>query len=210
MRFAGHLTLGTAIVLGLSTGMESIRLETGMGIVPVRFQREGGGVSFAWMTQPLPKPIAVDGPAVLDALGVAASSLPVEGYDNGARHAYVELPSAEAVAAVRPDFSRLGAPMGHYVFAGSGRQWKARMFAPGLGVPEDAATGSAAGPLAVHLARHGRIAWGDELAIEQGIELGRPSRLHARALGSAAGTELVEVGGAAVIMGRGEFNVRGI
>jgi trans-2,3-dihydro-3-hydroxyanthranilate isomerase len=210
MRFAGHPTLGTAIVLGLSTGLESIRLETGMGIVPVRFQREGGGVSFAWMTQPLPKAMPVDGAAVLGALGVTASGLPVEGYDNGARHVFVELPSPEAVAALRPDLARLTAPLGHYVFAGAGRQWKSRMFAPGLGVAEDPATGSAAGPLAVHLARHGRIAWGDEIAIEQGTELGRPSRLHARALGSAAGLELVEVGGAAVIMGRGEFNVRGI
>jgi trans-2,3-dihydro-3-hydroxyanthranilate isomerase len=207
--FAGHPTLGTAIVLGLSTGLESIRLETGVGIVPVRFQREGGGVSFAWMSQPVPKPLPVDAPAVLSALGVPASGLPVEGYDNGARHVLVELPSPEAVAALRPDLSRLTAPMGHYVFAGSGRQWKSRMFAPGLGVAEDAATGSAAGPLAVHLCRHGRLAWGDEITIEQGTELGRPSRLHARVIGSPAGIEAVEVGGAAVIMGRGEFNVRG-
>jgi trans-2,3-dihydro-3-hydroxyanthranilate isomerase len=211
MRFAGHPTLGTAIVLGLSTGLESIRLETGMGIIPVRFQREGGGVSFAWMTQPIPSPMPVDDPtALLAALGVPAFGLPVQGYDNGAKHVFVELSSPEAVAAVRPDLARLTAPVGHYVFAGAGRTWKSRMFAPGLGVAEDPATGSAAGPLAVHLARHGRIAWGDEIAIEQGTELGRPSRLHARALGSATAIELVEVGGAAVIMGRGEFNVRGI
>lgn len=210
--FAGHPTLGTAIVLGLSTGLESIRLETGAGIVPVRFQREGGGVSFAWMTQPVPErvPVSVDEAVrVLGALGVPRSEVPVAHYDNGAHHLYVALPSREAVAALRPQLAQLTAPMGHYVFAGERRRWKSRMFAPGLGVAEDPATGSAAGPLAVHLARHGLIAWGDEIEIEQGTELGRPSRLHARALGSAERLEAVEVGGAAVIMGRGEFNVRG-
>ena len=55
------------------------------------------------------------------------------------------------------------------------------MFAPSSGVAEDPATGSAAGPLAVHLLRHGRIASGDEIEIEQGTELKRPSRLYARA-----------------------------
>jgi trans-2,3-dihydro-3-hydroxyanthranilate isomerase len=210
--FAGHPTLGTAIVLGLSTGLDGIRLETGAGIVPLRFEREGGGVSFAWMTQPLPKPIPFDhGGALLEALGVAGSDLPIEAYDNGLQHVYVKLPSPEAVAGLKPDQTRLLAlpPFGFNAFAGSGNRWKTRMFAPGHGVAEDPATGSAAGPLAVHLARHGRIAWGEEIVIEQGAELGRPSRLHARASGSPEGVTAVEVGGAAVVMGRGEFNVRG-
>ena len=81
------------------------------------------------------------------------------------------------------------------------------MFGPGSGVPEDPATGSGAGPLAVHLARHGRIAFGDEIEIEQGAEIGRPSRLHARAEGSAERVERVEVGGGAVIVARGEFRL---
>jgi trans-2,3-dihydro-3-hydroxyanthranilate isomerase len=210
--FAGHPTLGTAIVLGLSTGLDGIRLETGSGIVPLRFEREGGGVSFAWMSQPLPRSIPFDqGPALLEALGVTRSDLPIQAYDNGLQHAYVNLPTPEAVAALKPDQNRLLElpPFGFNVFAGAGKRWKTRMFAPGHGVAEDPATGSAAGPLAVHLARHGRIAWGDEIIIEQGTELGRPSRLHARASGSAEGPTAVEVGGAAVVMGRGEFNIRG-
>jgi trans-2,3-dihydro-3-hydroxyanthranilate isomerase len=79
------------------------------------------------------------------------------------------------------------------------------MFAPALGVPEDPATGSAAGPLAVHLSRHGRVAFGDEIEIRQGAEIGRPSLLHARVEGSAERIERVEVGGSAVIVARGEF-----
>jgi trans-2,3-dihydro-3-hydroxyanthranilate isomerase len=72
-------------------------------------------------------------------------------------------------------------------------------------VREDPATGSAAGPLALHLARHGRIAFGDEIEIAQGAEVGRPSTLYARADGSADGVERIEVGGSAVIVARGEF-----
>jgi trans-2,3-dihydro-3-hydroxyanthranilate isomerase len=81
------------------------------------------------------------------------------------------------------------------------------MFAPGAGVAEDPATGSAAGPLAVHLARHGRIAFGDEIEITQGVEIGRPSTLCARADGSPEQLERVEVGGSAVIVARGEFRL---
>jgi trans-2,3-dihydro-3-hydroxyanthranilate isomerase len=81
------------------------------------------------------------------------------------------------------------------------------MFAPGDGVPEDPATGSAAGPLAVHLARHGRIEFGQEIEIRQGEELRRPSTLYARVEGSPERIEKVEVGGAAVIVARGEFRL---
>ncbi len=58
------------------------------------------------------------------------------------------------------------------------------MFSPFEGMGEDAATGSAAGPLACHLARHGLIGWGDQIEISQGAEIGRPSTLHAVAQGS--------------------------
>jgi trans-2,3-dihydro-3-hydroxyanthranilate isomerase len=79
------------------------------------------------------------------------------------------------------------------------------MFGPGLGMAEDPATGSAAGPLALHLARHGRIAFGDEIEIEQGVEIGRPSKLYARVDGTTDAVERIEVGGSAVIVARGEF-----
>jgi trans-2,3-dihydro-3-hydroxyanthranilate isomerase len=81
------------------------------------------------------------------------------------------------------------------------------MFAPSSGVPEDPATGSAAGPLALHLARNGRIAFGDEIQISQGDEVGRPSKLHARVTGTADAVETIEVGGSAVIVARGEFKL---
>ena len=90
-------------------------------------------------------------------------------------------------------------------FAGADGRFKTRMFAPGLGVPEDPATGSAAGPLAVHLVRHGWADPGRTLAIRQGEELGRPSLLIARADGEGDRFERVEVQGGVIVVGRGEL-----
>ena len=80
------------------------------------------------------------------------------------------------------------------------------MFAPGHGVGEDPATGSAAGPLAIHLARHGRIAFGEQIEISQGAELKRPSTLYAEAQGEGERIYRVLVGGSAVVVARGEFS----
>jgi trans-2,3-dihydro-3-hydroxyanthranilate isomerase len=120
---------------------------------------------------------------------------------------FVELASVAAVSALGPDTVALGAlgAIGVSCFAGAGRRWRTRVFAPGLGVQEDPATGSAAGPLALHLARHGRIGFGEEVEIAQGDEIGRPSLLYAFAGGSAERVTSVEVGGSAVIVGAGEF-----
>jgi trans-2,3-dihydro-3-hydroxyanthranilate isomerase len=206
--FAGHPTLGTAFVLAQPLQLSEIRLETGSGTVPVRLEREGPRITFGWMEQPLPTVEPFDEPRLLPALGVEASELPVDVYDNGIHHVYVALPSEETVARLEPDLAVLAKLERCFnCFAGSGRRWKTRMFAPYGGVPEDPATGSAAGPLAVHLARHGRIAWGDEIEISQGAEIGRPSTLYARASGSDGRVERVEVGGSAVVVARGEFRL---
>jgi trans-2,3-dihydro-3-hydroxyanthranilate isomerase len=82
------------------------------------------------------------------------------------------------------------------------------MFYPAGGVPEDPATGSAAGPLAVHLARHGEIPFGEVIEIHQGEEIARPSVLYASATGSPERIESVEVGGAAVIVAQGQYRIR--
>jgi trans-2,3-dihydro-3-hydroxyanthranilate isomerase len=212
--FAGHPTLGTAFVLAAPLQLGEIRLETGVGVVPLVLDRdETGRITFGRMQQPIPTVEPYDETAPLfDALGVEGSQLPVELYDNGLRFVYVALPSEGEVAAVRPNLERLGdlpAVLGFNTFAGSGSTWKTRMFAPGGGVAEDPATGSAAGPLAVHLARHGRIPFGDRIEISQGAEVGRPSTLYARVDGSAEQIERVEVGGSAVLVARGEFRLAG-
>ncbi len=209
--FAGHPVLGTAFVLAAPLQLGTIELETGAGVVPVTLEREGSGrIVFGRMTHPVPSvhPYAEER-ELLAALGVEGSDLPVELYDNGAQHVFVALADEAAVAALRPDFgalTRFGF-VGANVFAGAGQRWKTRMFAAVEGLGEDAATGSAAGPLAAHLARHGAIPWGEEIVVSQGAELGRPSTLHACASGTGQEIESVTVGGSAVVVARGEFRV---
>jgi trans-2,3-dihydro-3-hydroxyanthranilate isomerase len=208
--FAGHPTLGTAFVLAGPLQLQEIKLETGAGLVPLRLERDGPRIVFGWMSQPVPtvEPFR-EADKILEAIGVTRSELPVEVYDNGIKHVYVTLASEDEVAGLQPELARLArfdAVVGFNCLAGAGARWKTRMFAPGGGIPEDPATGSAAGPLAVHLARHGRIAFGDEIEISQGAEIARPSTLHARVDGNADRVERVEVGGSAVVVARGEFS----
>ena len=207
--FAGHPTLGAAFVLGGPLSKVVIRLETGAGVVPVELERDGPRIVFGLMDQPIPawEPVR-DPAAILAALGVAGSGLPVERYDLGPGHVYFELESPEAVAALAPNVAALAraTPDGANCFARDGARWKTRMFAPNHGVVEDPATGSAAGPLAVHLARHGRIAFGERIEISQGTEIGRPSTLYATAYGDGETIERVTVGGSAVVVARGEFS----
>jgi trans-2,3-dihydro-3-hydroxyanthranilate isomerase len=208
--FAGHPLLGASFVVGTALELGEVRLETGLGIVPLRLERSGGRVVFGWMEQKIPPLRPYErADELLAALGVERSLLPVEAYENGPLHVFVRLESEEAVAALRPDLAALARHdgVGASCFAGSGAEWKTRMFAPALGVPEDPATGSAAGPLAVHLGRHGAVPFGRRIEIRQGAEIGRPSLLHARAEGSAERVETVEVGGSAVIVARGEYRI---
>ena len=207
--FAGHPCLGAAFVLAAPLQLGVIVLETGSGAVPVTLTRdEGGRIVFGRMTQPVPRVAGYDAePELLAALGVEASMLPVEVYDNGIRHVYVGLRSEEDVQRLDPDARALALldVAGVNAFAGAGTRWKLRMFSPLAGVGEDAATGSAAGPLACHLSRHGLVPWGEEIEISQGSELGRPSTLYARAEAADGEIAAVEVGGIAVVVARGEF-----
>ena len=214
--FAGHPVLGTAVVLATPARRTEIRLETGVGIVPLVLRHEPDRPAFGRMTQPEPTvaPVAeATAAALLAALGVDRSLLPIERYDNGVPHVYVVLDDPAAVARLDPDLgalTRLARDsitrlVGVNCAAGAGRRWKTRMFAPADAVPEDPATGSAAGPLACHLARHGLIPFGDEIEITQGVEIDRPSTLFARATGSPDAIERVEVGGHAVIVAHGAF-----
>jgi trans-2,3-dihydro-3-hydroxyanthranilate isomerase len=204
--FAGHPVLGTAFVLAGPLQLDEIRLETGSGIVPIRLERDGSRIAFGWMRQPVVTAEEYDrADELLALLRVEASGLPVELYRQGPGHVYLELESSDAVAALRPELGALQelVAWGTVCFAREGEAWKVRVFVPAHGVDEDPATGSAAGPLALHLARHGRIEFGEEIVIRQGVEVGRPSTLHA----VARSPEDVEVGGSAVVVARGEFRL---
>lgn len=207
--FAGHPVLGAGAALAAARGRGRVVLETGAGEVEVELASRDGRTLAGSMLQPIPtwEPVEESGP-LLAAVGLSASLLPVERYCNGPRHVFVAAGSAEEVAALDPDLrmlAELEPQSGVSCFAGADGRFKTRMFAPGLGVPEDPATGSAAGPLAVHLVRHGWAAPGQRLEIRQGEELGRPSLLIARADGDAGRFERVEVQGGVIVVGRGEL-----
>ncbi len=208
--FAGHPTLGSAFVLAGPLQLTEIRLETGVGVVPVQVEREGARIAFGWMSQPVPRwETYADEAEALAALGLERSGLPVEKYDNGPQFVPVMLDSEQAVAELDPDMARLKklGTLGFMAFAGEGARWKTRMFGPGLGVAEDPATGSAAGPLGVHLLRHGLIESGQEIELTQGVEIKRPSTLHVRVTGTPDKIDSVEVGGEAVIVANGELQL---
>jgi trans-2,3-dihydro-3-hydroxyanthranilate isomerase len=211
--FAGHPTLGSAFVLCGQRGLGAITLETGAGPIQVTFAGPGPGPGPGpglpgYMLQPIPAWEPYDRAAeLLAALGVASAALPVEMYRNGPMHVYVALDSEAAVASLEPDLNALAKLPGQGIntFAGAGSRWKTRNFSPALGVGEDPATGSAAGPLAVHLARHGWTEFGQQIEIRQGAEIGRPSILYAQADGTADQVTQVRVGGSAVVVAHGEF-----
>lgn len=213
--FAGHPTLGTAILVANRLGKDDVVLETGRGLVPVSVDRGNGRAARGAMRQPIPTITLVPHPeALLAAFGVERSELPVTLYDNGLPHVYVMLERLEQVTALRPDGAALvavthdlGFPtIGLNVFSGKCLSWKTRMFAPADGVFEDPATGSAAGPLALHLARHGLIPWDTEITIAQGAEVGRPSQLLARVSKVNDTIERIEVSGYAVPVGGGWYD----
>jgi trans-2,3-dihydro-3-hydroxyanthranilate isomerase len=208
--FAGHPVLGTAFVIGEAQRLALVRLKTTAGVIPVALSRERNRIVYGEMEQPIPEFEAFErADEVLAAVGVERSELPVMACRNGPVHVYVALASEDAVAALEPDLTALGKLQGVGVscFAGRGGRFKTRMFGPGVGVPEDPATGSAAGPLAVHLAGHGWSEYGRPIQIRQGEEIGRPSVLHARVDGSNERIERVVVGGAAVVVAHGEYRL---
>jgi trans-2,3-dihydro-3-hydroxyanthranilate isomerase len=219
--FAGHPTLGSAWVLGELLGKDTITLQLGVGPVPVELDRDpAGAITFGRMSQPLPR---LDGPfaraqELVEAIGTAprADGLPVQAYVNGPVNVYVEYPDEETVAGLEPDMQRLARiPANISCFAQTGPGTAiTRMFAPALGVSEDPATGSACGPLAVHLARYGRIAFGAQIEVRQGAQIGRPSVLYARVDGSAPSPQPADVtidrvivGGRAVVVAHGHYRL---
>lgn len=208
MPFAGHPVLGTAWVLAAPLQRSLIDLETMKGIVRVEIERdESGALVFGRMEQPVPTVRTLDETdALFVTLGVDGSELPVELYDNGATHIVVTLGSDDAVASLSPDSSAVARfeVTGVNCISGSGSKWRNRMFWP---FGEDAATGSAAGPIACHVCRHGLVEWGEWIEISQGVEIGRPSTLFARADGGDGAIERVFCGGRAVVVARGEFRL---
>jgi len=227
--FAGHPVIGTTFALAqegmIRTGESPVTLQLGIGLVPVELLYEGQRATFVWMYQPVPtfEPWQGDAVRLASALGLTADdfddALPIERAMVGVNHVLVPIRSLDAIgrAHTTPDLlEALNLPNEHpgcFLFTldrtESGADIHGRMFAPAMGIGEDPATGSAAGPLGVYLLRHGRLP-PDETGqtrarLEQGIEMGRPSTLDIAMSGSAEHIEEVRVGGASVLIAEGEL-----
>lgn len=204
--FAGHPTLGTAYVL--ADGKDgATRLEEGVGVIRVTL-REG----FVQMEQPLPTftGTTITRKAAADALGLAVeevrSDIPIQVGSSGLPFLFVPLANLKAVRRTRRPG---GLDANVYVFAvsaeRSGSHVHGRMFAEGLGVSEDPATGAAQGPLGAYLVAHELVqpAPTTRIRSEQGFEIGRPSILGIEVDKAGAGITAVRVGGRCVPMGGG-------
>jgi trans-2,3-dihydro-3-hydroxyanthranilate isomerase len=216
--FAGHPTVGTAAVLAHVWKLQpgALMLEEGIGPVPVEVAERDG----TWHARfTIEKEVELPSARAEPAHAAAALSLPETAvreawYANpGVRFCFIRLVDKAAVdraaldrAAWSRHFSQAWAS-NLYLFAGENQVY-VRMFAPALGIDEDPATGSGAVGLAGVLAarrpdRDGVFTW----HIEQGVAMGRPSRIEASAEKRAGGVTKVKVGGPTVLVGEGEIAV---
>lgn len=227
--FAGHPTVGTAFVLAtlgeidLAGEVTEIVFEEGVGRVPVRIVARDGLPGFCRLTTAqAPEPFAVEirEPELVTTVGLEpeelapASGAPPGCFSCGVPFLFVPLRDRAAVERARIDSVAwrrhlAGTPGANvFVFAPSetrGVDWRARMFAPTYGIEEDPATGSAVAAFAGWLARgaaDGTHRW----VVEQGIEMGRPSRLELEAEISGGQARVVHVGGHSVMMSEGRFH----
>ena len=216
MPFAGHPTLGTAAVLRAVHGpTATLALDLKVGRIPVRAEGD-----VLWMRQPTPQFLGeADRAAMASCLGLGVADLdprlPVESVSCGVPIHMVALRSLDAARRARLDLERYLATVATaqtravLVFAPQtvdpDVRLHVRCFTGAFGIPEDPATGGANGPLAAYLSKH-QVLGSDrvDLAVEQGLEIGRPSRLYLRATPTAAGLE-VHVGGRVVPVARGTF-----
>lgn len=228
--FAGHPVVGTTFALAYTNVIRAgdtspVALELNVGTLPVDVLFDEQRLSFVWMHQPVPAFTSWLGERAKLAAAVGlteadiAESLPIEHGSAGMPYLYVPLCSLDALGRARPGAdlpALLGVPEPHigiYLFTletGTGGVGaRSRMFAPDMGITEDAATGSAAGPFGVYLLRHGKLspdAHGEaRLRVEQGVEMKRPSRIEVAIEGSGDAVRDVRVGGEAVVVAEAEL-----
>jgi trans-2,3-dihydro-3-hydroxyanthranilate isomerase len=230
--FAGHPSVGTAYVMAcagrfpLQEPVTRIFQQVGIGILPLDIEVSGGKPGRVVMTQGKPTFGAVlrDLTPLGETLGVdagtlAKSSLPAQVVSTGLGHLMVPLPDLVTVGRLQPNLALLDTllrdceALGCFVFCLQTTApdvfAHARMFAPGAGVSEDPATGSAVGPLGAYLAVHNVLPKDrTSFLVEQGLEMGRPSRLWVEVIRDATGLPAtIRVGGTTVPVIRGTIEV---
>jgi len=220
--FAGHPTIGCAILLAEKAHegdfATTITLEEEAGLVPVAVTRQGNRITAELTAPVLPYPAGgTPDPALLAAaLDLAPEDLGPHSpgvHQGGPRFLYAPLRSLDALARARvvePHWSRLIAAHGvdsAYLYApGDDCDFRARMFSPTAGIPEDPATGSASAILAAQLLANGALADGiTRLDLHQGVEMGRPSTLHLTIEAAGGTLTRVRIAGSAVRIGEGRL-----
>jgi trans-2,3-dihydro-3-hydroxyanthranilate isomerase len=227
--FAGHPTVGTAVLLGLldlenKPGAVSFGLKEQVGLVSCAVDVEGPGRGYARFGLPrLPSAWGEgrDPASCAQALGLEPQDIGFDRHVPGRHSAgiafdLVPVASLEALKQAKPvgeafdKAFRETAPPAVYVYArqpvGPSRRFRARMFAPGLGMAEDPATGSAAAAFAGTLMQCEPLGDGEHhILIEQGIEMGRPSEIALQLTIQNGALISAEIGGRAVVVSRGEL-----
>ena len=224
---AGHPTIGSTFALAhtgvIKKGSRRFVFGLNIGPTPVDLEWDGARLRFAWMTQSPPTfgPEVSDRAAVAAAIGLGAADLhddlPVQQVSCGVPFLMVPLKDRAIVDRAVSDaaaYRRLGTVVqgqnGIFLFSISrdaDETVYSRMFAPGIGIAEDPATGSASGPLGCYLVRHS-VVYGDEaqrIVSVQGVAMGRDSRIHIAIGGTRDAITDVKVGGEAILVGTGEI-----
>jgi trans-2,3-dihydro-3-hydroxyanthranilate isomerase len=223
--FAGHPTIGTACAL-LYSGLAGngkkadFLFEEGVGNIPVNVTSENGTVT-AILSNAEPVETYVPSPSP-DIIARVLSLKPDEVSDVffvsvGAPFCCVQLKSAEAVDRAALDKSVWQSHLAEawssslFLFSGnteSGSELYARMFAPGWGIDEDPATGSAAAALVGALAQRSKVLTGTfDLSITQGVRMGRSSEMQLSAQVQDGAVVSTSVGGPAAFVAEGEIEV---
>ena len=207
--FAGHPSVGAAWVMAQlgRVAPGPVVQSCGAGLLPLEVSADGGPVTLAG-GQPTAGGALDPGP-LLAAVGLRAkdqTGVEPRVCGAGLEWAYLMV-TPDAVARAVPDLPRLPEleATGVSVFAWDGARAHARVFAGGVGVAEDPATGSAALGLGVYLARTGLLPDGGDYLVEQGVEMGRPSLLRCRIEVADGAVVRSTVSGSVVPIARGEI-----
>jgi trans-2,3-dihydro-3-hydroxyanthranilate isomerase len=216
MPFAGHPNVGTGFVIAAERGLDRLRFEEIAGLVEIAVTRDAaGGVAEVTIAAPQPltlgtefTPVQVSGAVGIEPWEVVTQNHPPLVASVGNPFAVMEVTPA-ALTRAAPDTAgmtradglapELAGRFRIYLYARDGAAVRARMFGGGLGMKEDAATGSAAAPLAallLHLNGAERGAWD----IVQGVEMGRPSLLRTTATRGPDGIRATVGGGCVRVM----------
>ena len=222
--FAGHPTVGTAVLLARldgGSGSREIVLAEEVGPVAciVESSANGGSARFDIPVRPERTGIVTDTAALAAALSLTSADLGFENFvpenwSAGNAFTFVPVRGLKAIGRARPDMAKwsevFGAdgPTGAYLYCGETvdpqASYHGRMFAPKMGILEDPATGSAAAAFAGVLAASGRFSDGDHaVAIEQGVEMGRPSLIRLQLAMRSGRLGVASVGGDAVVVSEG-------